>query len=42
MSHIPEQLEGARVSHSLALIASAAAEHSGECIHREDVVIGIR
>ncbi|XP_029008672.1 tetratricopeptide repeat protein 23 isoform X2 [Betta splendens] len=28
MSHIPEQLEGARVSHSLALVVSAAAERS--------------
>ncbi len=36
MSHCPEELEGAQISHSLALILSAAADpnHNGECILR--------
>ncbi len=36
MSHSPEELEGAQISHSLALILSAAAEphHNGEFIRR--------
>lgn len=36
MSHSPEELEGAQISHSLALILSAAAgpHHNGEFILR--------
>lgn len=37
MSHCPEELVGAEVSHSMALILSAAADprHNGEFIHRQ-------
>lgn len=36
MSHSPEDLEGAQISHSLAMILSAAPDqhHNGECVKR--------
>lgn len=37
MSHNPEGLQGAQISHSLAMILSAATEphHNGEFIHKQ-------
>lgn len=37
MSHNPEGLQGAQISHSLAMILSAATEphHNGELIHKQ-------
>lgn len=44
MSHCPEELEGAQISHSLALILSSAAEphHNGEVILGPGLRLGER
>lgn len=43
MSHSPGELEAAQISHSLALILSAAEEphHNGESIHRPEQAQGV-